>query len=64
MVLCECLAETRLCYVTAVVYMERVVREVNIISHGRGVEMIDSKGNSWRVSQLFADDAVLLQNCL
>ena len=43
------------------VYMDGVVREVNMRTYGRGVEMFDSMGRSWRVSQLlFADDAVLM----
>ena len=43
------------------VYMDGVVREVSMRTHGKGVEMCDSVGSRWRVSQLlYADDTVLM----
>ena len=45
------------------VYMDGVVREVNMRVQGRGLEMIDGMGRGWRMNQLlYADDTVLIDD--
>ena len=42
-------------------YMDGVVREVNVRTRERGIKIVEQGGGRWRVNQLlYADDTVLI----
>ena len=59
----QCLIETVLCDVSMVVYlyMDGVVREVNVRVLGKGLELLSANGGRFEINQLlFADDTALV----
>ena len=56
-----CWIKTGLCDVSMVVFMDAVVREVNVRVHGKGLKLLSANGGRFEINQLlFADDTALV----